>query len=88
MRNSQPRWRAVATYRSAAGPVDVTHEIEELDALHDLIERGPDWNALIDVLITLARPTYEGITLEEAEAIGQMTGDQLDAWCASREVSQ
>lgn len=35
------------TYRSERGPVDVDHHIEELDELWGLIERGPNWNALI-----------------------------------------
>lgn len=78
------RWKAVATYRSNTGPVDVCHDIEELEEIQELIERGPDWNALIDIRITLARPIYEGVTLEDAEAIGEMTGDELDAWLLKR----
>lgn len=79
-----PRWKAVATYRAEAGPVDVVHEIEELHEIADLIERGPDWNCLIDIRITLARPFVDGMTLEEAEKVGQMTGDEWDAWHARR----
>lgn len=78
------RWRAIATYRSSNGPVDVIHEFDELEELHDLIERGPDWNALQDIRITLASPDYDGFTLEEAEVVGEMTGSEWDAWDAAR----
>lgn len=60
------RWKAVAEYRSRAGIVDVEHAIEELDELHDLIERGPDWNTLIKITVTFARPVSDLLTIEEA----------------------
>ena len=63
-----PRWKAVATYRTDSGPVDVEHAFEELYEIHDIMERGPHWGALIDVRITLARFTTEDImTVEQAE---------------------
>jgi hypothetical protein len=58
------RWKAVATYKSDAGPVDIEYEIEELEEIQTLIERGPDWNALIDIRITLANRLYD-CTVEE-----------------------
>lgn len=62
------RWRAVVTYRSSeAGPVDVEHFIEEIDDLADIVERGPDWNAIERIEITLNR-TSTYFTLEEAAA--------------------
>jgi len=61
------RWRAVVTYRGEAGPVDVTHEFEELYELHMLIERGPDWNCISDIRITIAETRQADYrTLEEA----------------------
>ena len=63
------RWTAVATYRTEAGPVDVVHEIEELAELQDLVERGPDWNTLVDIRITLNRVTYPGLTVEAAKEL-------------------
>ncbi|WP_296101214.1 hypothetical protein [uncultured Agrobacterium sp.] len=60
------RWKAVAEYRSDAGVVDVEYAIEELDELHDLIERGPDWNTLIRITVTFARPVCALLTIEEA----------------------
>lgn len=62
----RPRWRAVIHYRSDKGPVDVRHDIEELDELHNLVELGPDWNSIERIEITLARTTGR-CTIEEAE---------------------
>lgn len=45
------RWKAVATYRTAAGHITETHQIEELEDLQQLIEDGPAWNALVDIRI-------------------------------------
>lgn len=60
------RWKAIVEYRSEAGVVDVEHAIEELVELDDLVERGPDWNALIKITVTLARPTSDRLTIEKA----------------------
>lgn len=60
------RWKAVATYRTENGPIEVEHEFEELFELHDLIERGPDWDTIIDIKVTLARPSEPGLTVEQA----------------------
>lgn len=79
------RWCAIVTYRSDNGPVDVQHDIEELDEIADLVEAGPDWGAISSIHITLARPSAEGMTLEEAERVGQMTSPEWDAWNAKRE---
>ena len=63
------RWHATIFYRSDAGPVDVDHDFEELEELHDLVERGPDWNTIIQIIVTLARTTDEGLTIERAAAL-------------------
>lgn len=60
------RWKAIAEYRSAAGVVDVEHHFEEICDLHDLVERGPDWDTLIKVTVTLNRVTSKTLTVEEA----------------------
>lgn len=47
----------------------VRHHIEELDELHDLIERGPDWHCIKDIRVTLLRKDGEQpMTLETAES--------------------
>lgn len=62
------RWQATAVYRTSAGSLDVTHDIEELDELQNLIERGPDWNALERITIVLARRSEpETFTVEDGE---------------------
>lgn len=63
------RWTAVVTYRTNNGPVDVEHEIEELEDLHDLIERGPDWNTIVSIVITYNRQHYDGLTVEQSEEL-------------------
>lgn len=65
----EKRWKAVLTYRSqATGLVPVEHEIEELEELHEIVERGPDWNALDSIVITLLRHHDDrGTTIEETE---------------------
>lgn len=65
-----PRWRAVVTYRSQHGPVDVAHEFEEIADLHNLIERGPHWACISSIRVTLARNSHGGpLTIEEAEKL-------------------
>jgi hypothetical protein len=62
------RWVAVVSYRSERGPIEVDHHFEELDELGALIERGPDWNTIIDIKITLNphRVGYPDDTVERA----------------------
>jgi hypothetical protein len=54
------RWVAVVTYRSESGPIEVDHHFEELEELSRLIERGPDWNTIVSIVVTLnpERATY------------------------------
>jgi hypothetical protein len=63
------RWLAVVTYRGEAGPIEVDHHFEELEELQALIERGPDWNTIISIVVTLnpERATHPGDTIEAAE---------------------
>lgn len=60
------RWHATIYYRSETGGVDVEHDIEELEELHDIVERGPDWHAIDKIVVTLARPVFDAMTIEEA----------------------
>jgi hypothetical protein len=47
------RWVATAWYRTEAGLVDVEHQIDELEELQALIERGPDWHTLYRIEVRL-----------------------------------
>ncbi len=62
------RWIAVIFYRTEAGQVDVEHHFEELEDLHMLVERGPDWNTIIsiDVRLNPRRVLYPNDTVEQA----------------------
>lgn len=62
------RWRAVVTYFSEDGNVDVEHFIEELADIHDVIERGPNWYAIKDIVITLNCAEGARITLQHEDA--------------------
>jgi hypothetical protein len=64
----EPRWRATISYSGDAGPYDVLHEFEELAELQEIVERGPDWNAILDIKIELARRGYP-VTVEEAREL-------------------
>jgi hypothetical protein len=61
------RWHAEIDYRSQAhGTLTVEHDIEELEELHLLVERGPGWNTIKQIRITLARVSFPNDTLEAA----------------------
>lgn len=64
----EKRWLARIVYRSAAGAVDVVHDIEELGEVEEIVERGPDWNTIEVIEIRRARDAEAtATTLEEAE---------------------
>ena len=69
--HSDLRWIAVVTYRSQElGDIEVQHHFEELEELHDIVERGPDWNAIRDIKVTLnPRMNCGYTTIEEARAL-------------------
>lgn len=60
------RWIARVIYRTEGGLVDVQHDMEELEELQDLVERGPHWDAIEKIEIRRAIPDGELITVEEA----------------------
>ena len=61
------RWIATVIYRGDLGPIDVEHHVEELSELHDLVERGPDWNCIerIEIVLHPKRRAYND-TVEES----------------------
>jgi hypothetical protein len=62
------RWLATVEYRTDAGVNEVDHQFDELFELHDLIERGPDWNCIEGIHIQLnpRRKAYND-TVEQSE---------------------
>ena len=47
------RWIATVKYRTDSGVTELDHQFEEMFELHDLIERGPDWNCIESIHIEL-----------------------------------
>ena len=78
------RWTATVMYRSEAGTVDVQHDIEELMDLQELVEAGPDWGAIEGIHIQLTNPIIPEMTLEDAQRMAQMNGDEWDAYVEHR----
>jgi hypothetical protein len=64
MLDNEKRWTMTVIYRGEVGPVVVDHDIEEISEAHGIIERGPDWNAILDISIQLTRVSEEGVTLQ------------------------
>ena len=63
------RWHAVVTYRSKVGLTQTVHEFEELAELHDIVEHGPNWDCITNIVITIPHPTNPLLTLEAAEKL-------------------
>lgn len=64
------RWKVTIYYRSdEIGLVDVEHGIEELEELQDLVERGPDWNAIERIVVVLDRRSHPDLTIEGAASL-------------------
>lgn len=63
------RWKATIHYRTAHGILLVDHDIEEIQDLHSLVERGPHWDTIDKIEIILARPAEDAaMTIEAAES--------------------
>lgn len=57
------RWKVEITYRRMLKNVFATHLIEELSELEEIVERGPDWNAIVNISIQVNRATDPGLTI-------------------------
>ncbi len=51
------RWMAEITYRHGREPSIV--QFEEIAELHDIVELGPNWNTIEQIVITLNRPSVD-----------------------------
>jgi hypothetical protein len=49
------RWMAEIHYNNGEPPEVVA--FEELVELHDIVELGPDWNTIDQIVVTLNRPS-------------------------------
>ena len=59
------RWNAIIWYWTERGSTGVEHDIEELEELQALVERGPDWRAIDRIEIRYQR-SPDRLTVEEA----------------------
>jgi hypothetical protein len=50
---SEKRWKAKISYRDGSAPKVIG--IEELEELHQIVEHGPDWNTIGEIVVTLER---------------------------------
>jgi hypothetical protein len=57
------------TYRTDNGPLDVEHDIEEIEDLHDIVERGPHWDTVIEIRIVRDVPIQGPLTVEGSERL-------------------
>ena len=66
--NGAFRWLVTATYKTDSGPTEIDWHIEELGDIEGFVERGPDWNTLIDIRVRLnpKRRSYDD-TVEQSE---------------------
>ncbi|AOR77190.1 hypothetical protein [Novosphingobium resinovorum] len=60
------RWTAHITYRRDAGDETRQHSFEEIEQLHDIVERGPNFYAIKSIVI-VPNGRCEPMTIEQAE---------------------
>lgn len=63
------RWLATVTFAADGGPLEVEHHFEELAELHDIVENGPDWNAIESIVVRLNPLRRQPVTIEEAREL-------------------
>lgn len=63
------RWLATIHYMTDAGSLQVDHAIEDLEDLHDIVERGPNFYAIERIEIVIANNIEPGLTVEKAEQL-------------------
>lgn len=61
------RWLAEITYRTEFGPNTVTHDLEEIEELQSLVERGPHWDTIdLIQIFRVDHNTADDLTVEAA----------------------
>jgi ribose 5-phosphate isomerase len=50
------RWMMSIIYRTDNGPVVVDYDMDEIEDADGIVERGPDWRAIMDITIQLNEP--------------------------------
>ena len=60
------RWNVTIRYRTRNGFDVKSFAIEEISELDDIIESGPDWNTIVDIVVKLQRRTSDFLTVEQS----------------------
>jgi hypothetical protein len=78
---TKTRWRAVAWYRTDAGPLDVEHHLDEIEELAEIVERGPSFGALekVEIFYNWGR----GQTIEQCDGEDRKQPGDTCATCTS-----
>lgn len=63
------RWHATIFYRTDAGILDVEHDLEELEDIHDRVEAGPHWDTVDRIIIVRGEKLIADLTVEKAAAL-------------------
>ncbi|PND26787.1 hypothetical protein [Sinorhizobium sp. M4_45] len=68
---SEKRWKVSITHLYDMGPRETVFFIDEIAELDEIIEHGPDWNAMLDCRVTYNGRNYpENSTVEQIAAAG------------------
>jgi hypothetical protein len=60
-------WQATVLYQTDTGLVDVTHDLDEIYDLGDLIEQGPHFDTVSQIVITrIGHVEDPAMTVEQA----------------------
>ncbi len=62
-----PRWRAIISYRSERSTLNEEYFLEEIEDLHDVVERGPHFDTVLKIeVFRVLHSEDELLTIEEA----------------------
>ncbi len=68
--SSGARWRAVVSYRTDAGKMDVEMFLEEIADLQDRIEHGPHWDTVYNIAVERINHIQSpSLTVEQASKL-------------------
>jgi hypothetical protein len=70
------RWMAEITYRTGRAPL--VEQFEELYELHDIVETGPNWNEIEQIIVTLNLSSVEPQP-EQGQTGGEEPGEKGEA---------
>lgn len=51
-----PRWKVTITYKTISGTFDRVVLLEELEDLGDVVEQGPNFYSIVNIVVVLADP--------------------------------